>query len=365
MKIKNTLICFLFFIFFGFSSYSQQLEQKGLGVEDYSKEGLFTDKTLIVEKALKKACKNAFDQYVKGFDETQRENFENARAVIEKDIDKYIDCQTIIEEKDDQDKKRYSVVVKALIDTSGIKVALSKGQTIRQTKREDRPVLVFHFFTRTTETALKKDNKVTKVDTATKTKDINQSEAVKDGDVAISSETTKTNKTVTGGNVVRAATKYTYKVSDGDTLPVQAGLNQVMDRAGYVLRPANRVKGLEAFQRQIMNEYSTKEQFSDELKNKIIDSLISNSDARYYVTGVFDIGEEESDPSDGNVVVNVSLASATAEDIKNGNLVASIGGVQAKGKGTTYAQAKSNAISLAAKKTGEEIVLSINQKDKN
>ena len=83
------------------------------------------------------------------------------------------------------------------------------------------------------------------------------------------------------------------------------------------------------------------------------------------VTGVFDIGEEESDPSDGNVVVNVSLASATAEDIKNGNLVASIGGVQAKGKGTTYAQAKSNAISLAAKKTGEEIVLSINQKDKN
>lgn len=66
MKIKNTLICFLFFIFFSFSSYSQQLEQKGLGVEDYSKEGLFTDKTLIVEKAIKKACKNAFEPINKG-----------------------------------------------------------------------------------------------------------------------------------------------------------------------------------------------------------------------------------------------------------------------------------------------------------
>jgi len=364
---KKLIILILGFIFFLSypALYAQQLEQKGVGVEDYSKEsGFFSDKSLIVEKALKKACKNAFDQYVKSFNEIQRENFENTRATIEKDIDKYVDCQTIVEEKDDTEKKRYSIVVKALIDVNGIKVALSKGTLIKQTKREDRPVLVFHFFTRTTDTATKKDNRVTKVGTATTSKDINQSEAIKEGDVAISSETTTASKTVSGGNIVRAATRYTYRVSDGDTLPVQAGLSQAMDRAGFVLRAANRVSGLEGFQRKIIAEYSTKEQFSDELTNEIIKALMK-TDAKYYVTGIFDIGEEELDQSDGNVVVNVSLARASAEDIKNGNLLATVGGIQAKGKGTTYAQAKSNAILLAAKKTGEELVLSINQKDKD
>ena len=69
MNFNQKLIIFILSFFFFLSNqlvYAQQLEQKGVGVEDYSKEsGFFNDKSLIIEKALKKACKNAFDQYVK------------------------------------------------------------------------------------------------------------------------------------------------------------------------------------------------------------------------------------------------------------------------------------------------------------
>jgi hypothetical protein len=41
--------------FFTSSAYAQQREEVGVGVEDYSKEGMFADKNLIVEKAIKKA----------------------------------------------------------------------------------------------------------------------------------------------------------------------------------------------------------------------------------------------------------------------------------------------------------------------
>ena len=118
-SVKKTtfiLLILSFFFLFKLDVNAQQREEVGVGVEDYSKEGFFTDKTLIVEKALKKACKNAFDQYVKSFDEIQRENYERLKATIEKDLENLVDCQNIVDEVDDKDKKRYSVKVKAKID---------------------------------------------------------------------------------------------------------------------------------------------------------------------------------------------------------------------------------------------------------
>ena len=350
--------------FFTSSVYAQQREEVGVGVEDYSKEGMFADKNLIVEKAIKKACKNAFDQYVKSFDEIQRENYERLKATIEKDLENLVNCQNIVDEVDDKDKKRYSVKVKAKIDASGVKVLLSKGSTIRQTAKGERPIIVHHFYSRYIDTATKKDDRLTKVGTETKSKDINQSEAIKEGDIAISSETTKTNKNVSGGNVVRTTTRYTYKVSDGDTLPAETGLTSVMAGAGYRLQAANRTKGLEALSRKVMSEYSTKETLSAETTNQILD-VLANGKGKYYLTGVFDIGEEEIDKSTGNVVVNVVLTSAVLEDIQEKTNEGSASGISVKGEGTTYAQAKINAITAAAKKAGEQIIASINQQSQN
>lgn len=364
-SIKKTtfiLLILSFFFLFKLDVNAQQREEVGVGVEDYSKEGFFTDKTLIVEKALKKACKNAFDQYVKSFDVIQRENYERLKATIEKDLENLVDCQNIVDEVDDKDKRRYSVKVKAKIDVSGVGVLLSKGSTIRQTAKGDRPIIVHHFYSRYIDTATKKDDRVTKVGTDTKTKDINQSEAIKEGDIAISSETTKTNKNVAGGNIVRSTTRYTYRVSDGDTLPAESGLTSVMVGAGYRLQAANRTKGLEALSRKVMSEYSTNETLSAETTNQILD-VLANGKGKYYLTGVFDIGEEEIDKSSGNVVVNVVLTRAVVEDIQEKTTEAPIPSLSAKGEGTTYAQAKNNAIAAAAKKAGEQMISLLNQQN--
>jgi len=113
-----------------------------------------------------------------------------------------------------------------------------------------------------------------------------------------------------------------------------------------------------------MSEYSTKETLSAETTNQILD-VLANGKGKYYLTGVFDIGEEEIDKSTGNVVVNVVLTSAVLEDIQEKTQEGSAGPLSAKGEGTTYAQAKINAITAAAKKAGEQIIASINQQSQN
>jgi hypothetical protein len=75
------------------------------------------------------------------------------------------------------------------------------------------------------------------------------------------------------------------------------------------------------------------------------------------------IGEEEIDKSSGNVVVNVVLTRAVIEDIQEKTTEAPIPSLSAKGEGTTYAQAKNNAIAAAAKKAGEQMISLLNQQN--
>ena len=339
---------------------AQQRDEVGVALEPYEKDGLFPDKAAIKERAFKKACRNAFEQYYKNLNKVQKENYQRLEETIEKNYEKLVDCQNIVDEMDDKDKKTYSIKVKAKIDVSGIEVILSKGSSIRQVAKKERPIIVHHFFSRTIDTVTQKEDKVTRVGTDTKTKDINQSEAIREGEIAISSETTKTNKNVTGGNVVRSSTRYTYKVSDGDTLPAEAGLTTVMVEAGYRLQAGNRTKGLEALTRKVMADYATNETLSAETTNQILDVLANGSKATYYLRGVFDIGEQEIDRSTGNIVVTVTLTSAVIEDIQEKTTEASIKSISVKGQGTSYKEAKANAITLAAEKAGEAMIAAMN-----
>jgi predicted glycosyl hydrolase (DUF1957 family) len=111
-----------------------------------------------------------------------------------------------------------------------------------------------------------------------------------------------------------------------------------------------------------MSEYSTNETLSAETTNQILD-VLANGKGKYYLTGVFDIGEEEIDKSSGNVVVNVVLTRAVVEDIQEKTTEAPIPSLSAKGEGTTYAQAKNNAIAAAAKKAGEQMISLLNQQN--
>lgn len=339
---------------------AQQREEVGVGLESYEKDGFFPDKAAIKERAFKAACRNAFEQYYKNLNKAQQENYDRVKETIEKNYEQLNDCKNIVDELDDTDKKRYSIKVKAKINVNGIAVILDQGSSIRQIAKKERPIIVHHFFSRTIDTATKKEDKVTRVGTDTKTKDINQSEAIREGEIAISSETTKTNKNVAGGNVVRSSTRYTYKVSDGDTLPAQAGLTSVMVDAGYRLQAGNRTKGLEALTRKIMADYAKGETLSAETTNQILD-VLANGKATYYLTGIFDIGEEEIDKSSGNFVVNVVLTQATIEDIQEKTQEAVVKSISAKGEGTTAAQAKVAAITLAAEKAGEAMIAVMNK----
>jgi uncharacterized protein (DUF1330 family) len=366
-SIKKTtfiLLILSFFFLLKLDLHAQQREEVGLGVEDYSKEGFFTDKTLIVEKAVKKACKNAFDNFVKNLDEDSRINYNRLKASIEKELEALVDCQNIVDELDDKEKKRYTVKVKAKIDAVGIKVLLREGSAVGQAEASggERSIIVYHFFSRTIDSKTKKDDRVTKITTDTKTKDINQSEAIREGDIAISSETTKTNKSVTGGNVVRTSTKTTYVVTDKHSRTAESNLNAALNKAGYRLQRANATKGLEALSRKVMADYSTKDQLSDEITNQILD-VLKTGKSKYYLTGIFDIGEVVVDPASGNYTVNVQITGVRVEDVTEGDSL-DIETFSSKGLGSDEETAVANAITASAKKAGENLVALLNSKRK-
>lgn len=363
---KLTFIILVLFtlLFLKSNLQAKQIEENGLGMEDYSKEGFFTDKTTIVEKALKKACKNAFDNFVKNLDEDFRINYNRIKASIEKEIEALVDCQNIVDELDDKDKKRYIVKVKAKIDAVGIKVLLREGSAVGKAEASggERSIIVFHFFSRTIDSKTKKDDRVTKIATDTKTKDVNQSEAIKEGDIAISSETTKTNKSVTGGNVIRTAAKTSYIVTDKHSRTAESNLNAALNKAGYRMQRANATKGLEALSRKVMADYSTKDQLSDEITNQILD-VLKTGKSKYYLSGIFDIGEVMIDSASGNYAVNVQITGVRVEDVTEGDSL-DIETFSTKGLGSDEETAVANAITASAKKAGENLVALLNSKRK-
>ena len=62
-----------------------------------------------------------------------------------------------------------------------------------------------------------------------------QTEASKEGETQISSETTETNVTTTGGNTVSSSEVITYEVTDIYNESIEAGMVEILNTAGFEL----------------------------------------------------------------------------------------------------------------------------------
>ena len=363
-NVNSKIISLIIIILFSFLSNGIAVEFRGVAVENYS--GVYTkkkvNKTLDIAKV--KACKNAFRKYIQEMEESKRMIFVSIEDQIYSKLSSYMVCETVVEENIDKKKKRVEIVMKANIDETRLDIEIRKNSKVFDSKSSEKSKLAMIFFSRTVAAQRQYDEKVTKVEKKTKGIDINEEET----DTEISSSTTETNVTESGGSKLKKADISEYIVDDNDTVKLEAGMKEIFTKARFEPLSGPRLvrKSWRSLKKEIVNSLENGGSIPEEVRWEIEDILMEKN-VSYVVFAYFDVGVPELNASNGTQSVNVALVIAEIVRLGNGDPVSlgTISGVQGKGEGANNDIAKNNALNTASEKTARELVALINSKGIN
>jgi len=348
------------------------VEVRGKAVETY--KGAYSKKKVNekIQIAKDKACKNAFKKYVQNLEASKRTIFISIQDQIYNNLNEYLICETVVHEPDLSDKKerkkikatkQIMVVMRADIDETRLDIEINKSSKVFDSTSVEKSKLAMIFFSRTVVSQREYDAKVTEVTQKTKGVDADEQET----DTGVSSETTETSSTTTGGSKVKKANIVKYKVDDNDTTKLEAGMKQIFTTARFEPSSGRRAvrKNWRKFKKEIVESLESGGGFPEEVQWDIEDILMEKR-YNYVVFAIFDVGVSEL-AANANDLVNVSLTIAEITRLGDGDPVSlgTIGGVQGRGEGSDAEMAKSNAINNAAEKTAKELVALINSKGIN
>ena len=363
-NVNKKLIKLTLIIFFGLISYASAVEFRGAAVENY--KGASTKKKIneTIEKAKGKACKNAFRKYVQEMEESKRMIFVTIEDQIYSKLNEYMVCETIVEENVNKKEKKVEIVMKANIDETRLNIEIKKSSKVFDSKSSEKSKLAMIFFSRTVAAQRQYDEKVTKVEKKTKGVDINEEET----DTGISSSTTETNVSETGGSKLKKADISEYVVDDNDTIKLEAGMKEIFTKARFepISGPRQLRRNWRSLKGDIVDSLENGGSIPEEVKWEIEDILMEKN-VNYVVFAYFDVGVPEIDATTGNQVINAALTIAEISKLGNGDPInlGTISGVQMRGKGSNNDIAKNNALSLVSKETAKKLVALINSKGIN
>ena len=349
------------------------VEFRGVGVETY--EGSYSKKKVNekIKIAKDKGCQNAFKKYVQGMEESKRTIFISIQDQIYSNINEYMTCDSVVSQPDLSDKeevkkikktKEIKVVMRADIDETRLNIEINKSSKVFDSKSADKSKLAMIFFSRTVSSQREFDAKVTKVEKKTKGVDIDEEET----DTGISSSTTETNVTQSGGSKLKKRDVTEYVVDDNDTAKLEANMKEIFTKARFepVSGPRQVRRKWRSLKGDIVDSLESGGGIPEEVQWEIEDILIEKN-VSYVVFAYFDIGVPEFAADTGNTIVNVVLTKADVVRLGGGDPVSigTIGGIGAREDGNNYDVARNNAIKVAAKKTARELVALINSKGIN
>ena len=363
-NVNKKLIKLTLIVLFGLISYASAVEFRGAAVENY--KGASSKKKIneTLEKAKVKACKNAFRKYVQEMEESKRMIFVTIEDQIYSKLNEYMVCETIVEENINKKEKKVEIVMKANIDETRLNIEIKKSSKVFDSKSSEKSKLAMIFFSRTVAAQRQYDEKVTKVEKKTKGIDINEEES----DTGISSSTTETNVSETGGSKLKKADISEYVVDDNDTVKLEAGMKEIFTKARFepISGPRQLRRNWRSLKGDIIDSLENGGSIPEEVKWEIEDILMEKN-VSYVVFAYFDVGVPDLDAATGNQIVNVALTVAEITRLGDSDPVSlgTISGVQMRGKGSSNDIAKNNAINLVSKKTAEKLVALINSKGIN
>tara|TARA_B100001175_G_scaffold315515_1_gene327238 strand:+ start:497 stop:1591 length:1095 start_codon:yes stop_codon:yes gene_type:complete len=364
MKNVNRNLLKVLIIFFSLLTYVNAVEYRGAAVENYSGSSSKKKIKKTLENAKAKACKNAFRKYVQEMEESKRMILISIEDQIYSNLNNYMICETIVEENIDKKEKKVEVVMKANIDETRLDIEIKKNSKVFDSKSSEKSKLAMIFFSRTVAAQRQYDEKVAEVEKKTKSIDINEEET----DTGISSSTTETNVTETGGSKLKKADISEYIVDDNDTVKLEAGMKEIFTKARFepISGPRQLRRNWRSLKDEIVGSLESGGSIPDEAKWEIEDILMEKN-VSYIVFAYFDVGVPEIDAATGNQVVNVALTIAEISRLGNGDPVSlgTISGVQMRGEGSNNDIAKNNALSLVSQETAKKLVALINSKGIN
>lgn len=364
MKNVNRNFLKLLVIFFSLLTYVNAVEYRGVAVENYTGSSSKKKIKETLENAKAKACKNAFRKYVQEMEESKRMILISIEDQIYSNLNNYMICETVVEENIDKKEKKVEIVMKANIDETRLDIEIKKNSKVFDSKSSEKSKLAMIFFSRTVAAQRQYDEKVAKVEKKTKSIDINEEET----DTGISSSSTETNVTETGGSKLKKADISEYIVDDNDTVKLEAGMKEIFTKARFepISGPRQLRRNWRSLKDEIIGSLENGGSIPEEAKWEIEDILMEKN-VSYIVFAYFDVGVPEVDATTGNQVVNAALTIADISRLGNGDPVSlgTISGIQMRGEGSNNDIAKNNALSLVSQETAKKLVALINSKGIN
>ena len=366
MRAANNFIKLIIFVFslLIISNLSYAVEFRGSATERF--EGIYTKKKALaaIDLAKTKACTNAFNKFVKSMEESKRTIFESIKDQIYGNLSEYMTCSVVVEENVDKKEKKVVIVMKADIDTTRLDIEIKKSSKVFESKSSEKSKLAMIFFSRTVAGQRQFDERVTDVEKTTTGVEISEEES----ESGVSSMTTETNVSETGGSTLKKADVTEYIVDDNDTAKLEAGMKEIFTKARFEPVSGGRQvrKNWRKLKGEIVESLETGGGIPEEVRWEIEDILMEKN-VSYVVFAYFDVGVPDVDSATGNQIVNVALTVAEITRLGDTDPVSlgTISGVQMRGKGSSNDIAKNNAINLVSKKTAEKLVALINSKGIN
>ena len=346
------------------SNLANAVEFRGSATERF--EGFYTKKKAqeAMDLAKTKACTNAFNKFIKGMEESKRMIFESIQDQIYNNLSEYMTCSVVVEENVDKKERKVVVVMKADIDTTRLDIEIKKSSKVFDSDSSEKSKLAMIFFSRTVAGQRQFDERVTNVEKTTTGLEINEEES----ESGVSSMTTETNVSETGGSTLKKADVTEFIVDDNDTVKLEAGMKEIFTKARFEPVSGGRQvrKNWRKLKGEIVDSLESGGGIPEEVRWEIEDILMEKN-VSYVVFAYFDVGVPDKDSVTGNQTVNVALTIAEITRLGDSDPVSlgTISGVQMKGQGSTNDIAKNNAINLVSKKTAEKLVALINSKGIN
>lgn len=331
-----------------------------------------TASALDKDKALEKAQLKAIETYYAEAGESESENFDNVRAKIIEDTDRYILQTTVLAEEDRADKKQYTVAVRVSLNVANLRNLRRANSAAGQTVKREKSPLAFVFVSREVATLKTFDDRVYKrVDEKLKAQGTDTSRRAGTEGENIRSNAITTTESVSerrnvnmerthtvesGGSTTKRAEEATYRLFPSANL--NTVFSGIFARAGYQVIDA------------AMVEPQTKGRFSvtkveqdyksgNDLKSATFQSIAAGmrtAGIPYVALGTLDLSPAYKDEATGlprvSVTINAKLYNLTTNFPSTD---AAVGPESVSATGPDEGTARGNALKLAAEKVAREL----------
>ena len=366
--ICNVLIAA--FVFLSATVHAQTQYEKGRAAVTYTGK---TAPQAVKDQASQMAEVKAIEAYYAEAGESELRNFDNARAKILGNLDRYILDATVVSEEDRTDIKQYAVTIRVNLNVAALHNAVTESSAVAGVEKSAKSRLTFLFVARQASDETAYDAHVyQRVDTSAKANGNNsvsesgtEGESISKSQVSTSASknsagTSVSNTSVAverGGSTTRKASELSWRLFPISNL--SSVFTSSFGNAGFrVLEAAD----VEPYSGGKLHVAAVQEDYKSgfDLKSQTladVEAGLRNAHIPYLAFGTLDVGFANKDPATGllRVAVTVNAKILDLTDVIPEN-VATVGPIQYAGLGPTETEAQINALKLAAQNACRDLI---------